>query len=213
MPHPSRGLLANLWSFMTEPIYEGSLTAPLFELTHPKRAADLQDESVGSFFRRRVGTSKLGDNIVSAVLHGIYAGDIEQLSAKSLFPRLWDDEGKYGSISAALFARRNEPEVLETDFNVIRYAGQQWRTDVQKDSELAKRIEEIGGSSVYSFKKGIGSLTEALENYLRMNPNVKIQTSHPIDKLEYMESNRTVLVSSIGTNIPPPNKHLLTNCF
>lgn len=49
------------------------------------------DESVGAFFRRRFGPEAV-DLIAQPLLGGIHAGDIEQLSMRSLFPRLLEAE-------------------------------------------------------------------------------------------------------------------------
>lgn len=59
------------------------------------------DESIESFFKRRFGNTLLTDNVLSAVLHGIYAGDISKLSIKSIFPKLKILENDYGSLSKA----------------------------------------------------------------------------------------------------------------
>jgi oxygen-dependent protoporphyrinogen oxidase len=55
------------------------------------------DESVGSFFRRRFGPESV-DLIAQPLLGGIHAGNIEQLSMRSLFPRLLDLERAGGSV-------------------------------------------------------------------------------------------------------------------
>lgn len=62
------------------------------------RARD--DESVGSFFRRRFGRATVG-LIAEPLLGGIHAGDIESLSMRSLFPRLLEAEAQRGSVLAA----------------------------------------------------------------------------------------------------------------
>jgi oxygen-dependent protoporphyrinogen oxidase len=49
------------------------------------------DESVASFFRRRFGPATV-DLIAEPLLGGIHAGDVEQLSIASLFPRLVEAE-------------------------------------------------------------------------------------------------------------------------
>ena len=54
------------------------------------------DESVGSFFRRRFGPESV-DLIAQPLLGGIHAGDIEQLSMRSLFPRLLEAERERGT--------------------------------------------------------------------------------------------------------------------
>ena len=62
----------------------------------PPRQSD-EDESVASFFRRRFGPETV-DLIAQPLLGGIHAGDIEQLSMQSLFPRLVELERTEGSV-------------------------------------------------------------------------------------------------------------------
>jgi protoporphyrinogen/coproporphyrinogen III oxidase len=59
-----------------------------------------EDESVASFFRRRFGDATV-DLVASPLLGGIHAGDIEQLSMRSLFPRFLDAEARRGSVLRA----------------------------------------------------------------------------------------------------------------
>jgi oxygen-dependent protoporphyrinogen oxidase len=56
-----------------------------------------EDESVASFFRRRFGPDTVG-LIAQPLLGGIHAGDIEQLSMTSLFPRLLQIEREHGRV-------------------------------------------------------------------------------------------------------------------
>ena len=61
------------------------------------RRESAEDESVASFFRRRFGPETV-DLIAQPLLGGIHAGDIEQLSMQSLFPRLLDLERTQGHV-------------------------------------------------------------------------------------------------------------------
>jgi protoporphyrinogen/coproporphyrinogen III oxidase len=76
-----------------------------------------EDESVGSFFRRRFGSEAV-DLIAQPLLGGIHAGDIEQLSMQSLFPRLVELERTQGSVlakkvTATIFReKRGQPPFL-----------------------------------------------------------------------------------------------------
>jgi oxygen-dependent protoporphyrinogen oxidase len=67
-----------------------------FEPRVPARTSE-EDESVASFFRRRFGPETV-DLIAQPLLGGIHAGDIEQLSMASLFPRLLELERTQGSV-------------------------------------------------------------------------------------------------------------------
>lgn len=62
----------------------------------PPRTTE-DDESVGAFFRRRFGPDTV-DVIAQPLLGGIHAGDIEQLSMRSLFPRLLELERTHGRV-------------------------------------------------------------------------------------------------------------------
>lgn len=67
-----------------------------------------EDESVGAFFRRRFGPEAV-DLIAQPLLGGIHAGDIEQLSMRSLFPRLLDAERRGGSVLPSPLSDRPSP--------------------------------------------------------------------------------------------------------
>jgi protoporphyrinogen/coproporphyrinogen III oxidase len=67
-----------------------------FEPRVPRVTTD-EDESVASFFRRRFGPDTV-NLIAQPLLGGIHAGDIEQLSMRSLFPRLLELERTQGSV-------------------------------------------------------------------------------------------------------------------
>jgi oxygen-dependent protoporphyrinogen oxidase len=56
-----------------------------------------EDESVESFFTRRLG-HYITQNIIAAIYSGVYAGDIAKLSMRSSLPLLWELEKQYGSL-------------------------------------------------------------------------------------------------------------------
>ncbi len=49
------------------------------------------DQSLGEFFRRRVG-DEVVENLIEPLLSGIYAGDIDKLSLMSTFPQFYQTE-------------------------------------------------------------------------------------------------------------------------
>ena len=64
------------------------------------------DESLGDFARRHLGRT-VTSTLVDALQTGIWAGDVERLSAASAFPRLWALERAHRSLLVgALAARR-----------------------------------------------------------------------------------------------------------
>ncbi|KAJ2397861.1 oxygen-dependent protoporphyrinogen oxidase, partial [Coemansia sp. RSA 2559] len=69
------------------------------DLTTPKdtAVANSADESIHSFISRRFGED-VDDNLASAVMHGIYAADTKELSARALLYPFWlaDNTGTTG---------------------------------------------------------------------------------------------------------------------
>jgi oxygen-dependent protoporphyrinogen oxidase len=61
------------------------------------RGPDRADESVAEFFRRRVGREVV-DRLLEPMMAGIYAGDLERLSAAALVPRFRDLVRTHGSL-------------------------------------------------------------------------------------------------------------------
>src|SRR5438309_1659536 len=69
------------------------------ELFVRARATD-DDESIGAFMTRRFGREAT-TYLAEPLLAGIHAGDVDRLSMKALFPRLFEAEKKYGSLLRA----------------------------------------------------------------------------------------------------------------
>ena len=61
------------------------------------RSESGKDQSLGEFFRRRLG-DEVVENLIEPLLSGIYAGDIDQLSLMSTFPQFYEVEQKYRSL-------------------------------------------------------------------------------------------------------------------
>ena len=69
------------------------------ELFVRRRETD-DDESIGAFMTRRFGREAT-TYLAEPLLAGIHAGDVDRLSMKALFPRLFEAEKKYGSLLRA----------------------------------------------------------------------------------------------------------------
>ena len=75
----------------------------LYEPFIPRKESK-DDESVHSFLTRRFGAAA-AENLGSAVIHGIYAGDSRELSIQAVFPSLVELEREHGALSRALLPR------------------------------------------------------------------------------------------------------------
>ncbi|KAJ1974809.1 oxygen-dependent protoporphyrinogen oxidase [Dimargaris xerosporica] len=118
------GMLSLLRSIRTVPALRGLVSAVLREpwqptyqhaSSHTSAAASntnhgplggitADDESIYSFVSRRLGPA-VADNLVSAMIHGIYAGDIRTLSVDATMRRLKDLERCHGSITKGMMAQ------------------------------------------------------------------------------------------------------------
>ena len=63
----------------------------------PRRNPCPTDESLGEFFRRRFGTEAF-EYVIEPLVAGIYAGDADELSIESTFPRFRELEREHGSV-------------------------------------------------------------------------------------------------------------------
>ncbi|KAL8727781.1 MAG: hypothetical protein Q9166_005836 [cf. Caloplaca sp. 2 TL-2023] len=203
LPSPGSSLLKNLYSMFSESLYEGMFSASMTELSKPARA-NIDDESIGSFISRRFKPS-LADNIASAGIHGIYAGDVYQLSVRSIMPFLWYAEEAKKSVTAA-------------------FAGGwslHWPQDTALEAGWAKAppasdtILDIRNSSVFTFRKGIGQLANRLEAKLWEAPNVTIRLKTKVDDLGLEQTDSgprmTSTTHSISQTTFQPEKGFFTH--
>ncbi|KAH6581605.1 hypothetical protein BASA61_008979 [Batrachochytrium salamandrivorans] len=170
LPHSLLGMLTT-----SQPIFKGvlgSLLREAFQLRQPvsniqKSVATLGntddhgDESVESFIVRRFG-QKVADNLVSAIMHGIYSGDISYLSARSTMGAIWEKERHYGSITAGMIANAlglKTPSEIKAASNVTTQ-----EISAMLDTTPAKKfIERVQAeASIYSFHGGMQVLTDRL---------------------------------------------------
>lgn len=63
------------------------------------------DESLASFFRRRMGRQAF-ERMLEPLMAGIYAGDAEQMSVQATFPRFVELEQEYGSVIRGMMTAR-----------------------------------------------------------------------------------------------------------
>ncbi|KAJ8325721.1 condensin complex non-SMC subunit Cnd1 [Batrachochytrium dendrobatidis] len=163
-------LPATLFGMLTskQPILKGMLKSLIKEPFQPKRSIQntldsVNDETIESFVVRRLGKDA-ADHLVSAIVHGIYAGDISKLSARSTINFLWEMEQSFGSITAGILASLVglKPKTTSTDLNTEAF-----KTMLQQ-SDARKFIESVQATaSIYSFRGGMQTLTDRLVHRLK----------------------------------------------
>ena len=163
----------------------------LTEFLKSRRVEEHQDESVGSFISRRLG-APVADNIISAVFHGIYAGDIYDLSARTILPALWSMEWKHSSIIKSLLKQAfGGPHPISIDdFEVLR--------DNSNPLTRARSFpEHIRKASIITLKQGLYGIVTSLEDHLQRAPNVTIHKGTYVHNLELESSSADAKVRSL----------------
>lgn len=180
LPAPTPGdMYQTIWDIGTailrEPVFKGLAWGIMTEGFREARPTGLQDESVGHFFSRRLGTVHPVNNLLSAALHGIHGGDVWKLSVRSLVPQFWRYEAEHTSVAQGILDSLNKPTMPLRDVEMIN-------TMVEKsiDPEFMHKIQRC---ATYTFRGGIQQLITGLEASLRENENVTFMSGTKVSKL------------------------------
>jgi len=84
-------------AFIKTKLFSGRAKARLFAEPFIKRSKDGYYQSIAEFVKRRLGQEFL-DYAINPFVAGVYAGNPEELSVKSSFPKLYELEEKYGGL-------------------------------------------------------------------------------------------------------------------
>ncbi len=156
----------------------GKIRAALEPLIKVRR--DPQDESVGHFVRRRLGT-EVFEALAQPLIGGVYNADPDELSVNACTPSFKEMEIKYGSLLKAMAARRLN---AQAQVSGARY------------------------SLFVSFKKGMQTLAEALTSKIpaeSMWLQSPVESLKPTDKgtWEIEANGRTQGVDAVVLAIQP----------
>jgi protoporphyrinogen/coproporphyrinogen III oxidase len=139
------------------------------------------DQSLGEFFRRRLG-DEVVENLIEPLLSGIYAGDIDQMSLMSTFPQFYEVEQKYRSLIVGM--KKTTPS----------------KPKIQQPAEKKK-------GAFLTFKSGLQSFAEGIE--AKLDPN-SILKGHRVDKITktndqyelYLNNGETLIADCIVAATP-----------
>ena len=201
MPGPGTSFYELFMSFMYEPVFTDVPECLWRDVFAPIRPDSLVDESIGAFVSRRMGSAP-ADNIVSAILHGVYAGDVYQLSARSIIPTQWNYEKLGRTVVWTTAAHRLFKQALVSpgDLKVMKELTENVAQLRRSGSPALTQSLPAYTSSVFTFRKGIGHLSDRLVEVLSAKSNVKIYKDAPIQTVVLKEEN-TSKVDFIA--IPP----------
>lgn len=114
-----------------------------------------QDQSLGTFFRRRLG-NEVVENLIEPLLSGIYAGDIDQISLQSTFPQYGKLEQDHRSLIAGMkktspAAKRKPGDKKQSMFLTLSTG---LESLVEKLESLLTDCEILKGTRVESIRRG-----------------------------------------------------------
>ncbi|MCZ2257652.1 protoporphyrinogen oxidase [Sporosarcina sp. G11-34] len=116
------------------------------------------DQSLGGFFRRRLGREVV-ENLIEPLLSGIYAGDLDKLSLESTFPQFQEVEQNHRSLIKGM--KKTSPKKVP-----------------QKEGYGAKKEGVF-----HTFRNGLETVVEAIEAQLEPGSVIKNVRVDKIDKV------------------------------
>jgi len=159
------------------------------------KPAGPEDESVGAFLRRRFGSSfaaKYGD----AMVNGIYAGGLDQISVQSSSPfsKLKDMERKHGSVTWAAFRM-----LFRTLAERIR--SRALDSTLSTPTVLASNNGDDGPPGyTYTFQNGMGSLPLRIKDYLEQHTSTQFLFNSSVNSIRYLPQDKQIVEVSYTLN-------------
>jgi oxygen-dependent protoporphyrinogen oxidase len=140
----------------------------LYEILVPMKKEN--DETLADFARRRLGKEAY-EKLIDPMASGIYAGDPENMSLKSCFPRIYELEKKYGSLIKAMLKLRKEAK------------------------RSGKKVGPAPGGVLTSFYEGMEVIIDALKNHL----GERLKTSSRVVSID-KKNEKYIIYLSDGSN-------------
>lgn len=143
-----------------------------------------QDVSIGDWARETFGDAPAPRNALSAMMHGIYGGHLDQLSMPSTLPAVWFGERMPKGPDDVLLPR--------ADYELLRDLDPKKR-GIQDDVKLWSKAE------VMAFPGGMASFVFAIRDALQKRANIVLKPGSPVSRLRYLpEQDRVELQTQAG---------------
>ncbi|GFQ75788.1 protoporphyrinogen oxidase [Trichonephila clavata] len=184
----------------TKPPFSKSLIRYIFKEITTKKS-DLVDETVYSFFERRMG-EEIAKYICDPMCRGITAGNARELSIRSTFPSIYEAEKKHGSVVKGFLSEKRSKiasEFLNCDL-VKKAYHEMWR--------------------MWTLKTGLGELIDALactveeQGQADLIFNAECSSLNFKDgKVEIIADNENIKVDHVFSSIPSYELAPLLNAY
>jgi oxygen-dependent protoporphyrinogen oxidase len=150
----ARKVPTGIWEFLTSPLFtlQTKLTLPFNLFRTGVLPSSIEDCSVACFFRELLG-SHTTSNLLDPVLKGIYGGDVDLLSARTLFPALWSAAQRRESLFSYMRTKRraaggsSKPPIMVLRGGIASITNALWRElepHVMRVRSRARRVHHAG---------------------------------------------------------------------
>ena len=143
------------------------ITEPFRRFRRPP--ADQVEPTLAAFVAERLGP-EAAQVLAGAFVRGVYAAELDELGARSAFPRMWKACEQHGGLVRGLVAAARRPKPILPGPTVRRTA-------------------------LISFQRGLVEIVEALRDAL----GERLRTGQPVERLERTPSGWTVHTRSEGS--------------
>ena len=145
--------------FLRSPVL--SLPGRLRVLGEPfaRRRPEGVDETIFQFASRRIG-DEAASVLIDAMVSGVFAGDVHELSLASSFPRMAAMEEEHGGLVKAMVARMKDRRTAKREARKRRSRGENFQDLVQPGGPAGP------GGTLTSFRQGLDTLPMVLAREL-----------------------------------------------
>lgn len=179
-PNPNLSVAQNVTSILStilrEPVFESFISGVLLDPVRPPSPPYVLDESVAEFVSRRF-SPRVAENLVSALYHGIYAGDINQLSAQALLGRFRNLEFSGRGVIGGMIDQTTSgiKSMFTDDLLALEAIGSDRFVSIDSSGSYLKSLSSlVKKASVITFKEGMSELPNALNKALCSSDNVQV---------------------------------------
>lgn len=169
--------LKTFYQFLKTPLSKGILSGCFLEIFR-KRPKNLNnnDESITSLMRRRYGNDYVGKNLLSAIFRGIYADDIDSLSAQKITPKMYNAEKKHGSImKASIIDVCKKFKQKKSEKDQLTPVLKDYCNKLNRNADdILKLKDKLKQYPMLAFDDGLGTVPLTIKALLTSMPNVEI---------------------------------------
>ncbi|PKS06364.1 hypothetical protein jhhlp_007112 [Lomentospora prolificans] len=140
-----------------------------------------QDVSIGDWIRMTFGDAPAPRNALSAMMHGIYGGNVDRLSMPTTLPAVWFTEHMEKGPDEVLLPRADYELLKELD---------------PRKRGMEDKVKVWSKAEVMSFPDGMASFAFAIRDELEKKANVVLQPASPVSKLRYIQEQDRVELST-----------------